>query len=75
MVAARGAAGMAAYGAGKAALEALTRSWAAEFGPAGVRANAVALGPSRTEVTKTMGDTLAAASPWGARTNRMRSPA
>jgi NAD(P)-dependent dehydrogenase (short-subunit alcohol dehydrogenase family) len=68
MVAARGAAGMAAYGATKAALEALTRSWAAEFGPAGVRVNAVALGPSRTEVTKSMGDmldTLAAASPLG----------
>jgi len=68
MVAARGAAGMAVYGASKAALEALTRSWAAEFGPAGVRVNAVALGPSRTEVTKSMGDmldTLAAASPLG----------
>jgi NAD(P)-dependent dehydrogenase (short-subunit alcohol dehydrogenase family) len=68
MVAARGAAGMAAYGASKAALEALTRSWAAEFGPAGVRVNAVALGPSRTEITKSMGDmidTLAAASPLG----------
>jgi len=68
MVAARGAAGMAAYGATKAALEALTRSWAAEFGPAGVRVNAVALGPSRTEVTKSMGDmldTLAVASPLG----------
>jgi NAD(P)-dependent dehydrogenase (short-subunit alcohol dehydrogenase family) len=56
VVAARGAAGMAAYGATKAAMEALTRSWAAEFGPAGVRVNAVALGPSRTE---------AAASPLG----------
>jgi NAD(P)-dependent dehydrogenase (short-subunit alcohol dehydrogenase family) len=59
---------MAAYGATKAALEALTRSWAAEFGPAGVRVNAVALGPSRTEVTKSMGDmldTFAAASPLG----------
>jgi NAD(P)-dependent dehydrogenase (short-subunit alcohol dehydrogenase family) len=68
MVAVRGAAGMAAYGASKAALEALTRSWAAEFGPAGVRVNAVALGPSRTEITKSMGDmldTLAAASPLG----------
>jgi NAD(P)-dependent dehydrogenase (short-subunit alcohol dehydrogenase family) len=66
MVASRGAAGMAAYGATKAALEALTRSWAAEYGPAGVRVNAVALGPTRTEVTRTMGDmldTLAAASP------------
>ena len=68
MVAARGAAGMAAYGASKAALEALTRSWAAEYGPAGVRVNTVALGPSRTEVTESMGemlDTLAAASPLG----------
>jgi NAD(P)-dependent dehydrogenase (short-subunit alcohol dehydrogenase family) len=68
MVAARGAAGMAAYGAGKAALEALTRAWAAEYGPAGVRVNTVALGPSRTEITKSMGDmldTLAAASPLG----------
>jgi NAD(P)-dependent dehydrogenase (short-subunit alcohol dehydrogenase family) len=68
MVAARGAAGMAAYGGSKAALEALTRSWAAEFGPAGVRVNAVALGPSRTEITRSMGDmldTLAAASPLG----------
>ena len=68
MVAVRGAAGMAAYGATKAALEALTRSWAAEFGPAGVQVNAVALGPSSTEVTKSMGDmldTFAAASPLG----------
>lgn len=59
---------MAAYGASKAALEALTRSWAAEYGPAGVRVNTVALGPSRTEITKSMGDlldTLAAASPLG----------
>lgn len=66
MVATRGAAGMAAYAATKAGLEALTRSWAAEYGPAGVRVNAVALGPTRTEVTRSMGDmldTLAAASP------------
>ncbi|WP_328315456.1 SDR family NAD(P)-dependent oxidoreductase [Streptomyces sp. NBC_00388] len=73
MVAARGAAGMAAYGASKAALEALTRAWAAEFGPAGVRVNAVALGPSRTEITQSMGDlldTLAAASPLGRASTR-----
>jgi NAD(P)-dependent dehydrogenase (short-subunit alcohol dehydrogenase family) len=66
MVAGRGAAGMAAYGATKAALESLTRSWAVEYGPAGVRVNAVALGPSRTEATERFGsmfDTLAAASP------------
>jgi NAD(P)-dependent dehydrogenase (short-subunit alcohol dehydrogenase family) len=48
MVAARGMAGMAAYGASKAALESLTRAWGAEHGPHGVRVNAVALGPTRT---------------------------
>ena len=35
----------AAYGATKAALTSMTRSWAAEFGPRGVRVNAVAAGP------------------------------
>ena len=48
MVAARGMAGMAAYGASKAALESLTRAWAAEYGPQGVRVNALALGPTLT---------------------------
>ena len=45
MAGAVGLAGGAAYGASKAALSALTRSWAAEFSPAGVRVNAVAPGP------------------------------
>jgi NAD(P)-dependent dehydrogenase (short-subunit alcohol dehydrogenase family) len=40
-----GLAGGAAYGATKAALAALTRAWAAEFSPSGVRVNAVAPGP------------------------------
>lgn len=40
-----GLAGGAAYGATKAALAALARSWAAEFSPSGVRVNAVAPGP------------------------------
>jgi NAD(P)-dependent dehydrogenase (short-subunit alcohol dehydrogenase family) len=36
------------YGASKAALELMTLVWADEFGPAGVRANAAAAGPTRT---------------------------
>jgi NAD(P)-dependent dehydrogenase (short-subunit alcohol dehydrogenase family) len=40
-----GLAGGAAYGATKAALASLTRSWAAEFSPQGVRVNTVAPGP------------------------------
>jgi NAD(P)-dependent dehydrogenase (short-subunit alcohol dehydrogenase family) len=40
-----GLAGGAAYSASKASMSALTRAWAAEFSPAGVRVNAVAPGP------------------------------
>ncbi len=40
--------GAAAYGAAKAALSSMTRSWAAEFSPSGVRVNAVAAGPIYT---------------------------
>jgi NAD(P)-dependent dehydrogenase (short-subunit alcohol dehydrogenase family) len=40
-----GLAGAAAYGATKAALASMTRSWAAEFSASGVRVNAVAAGP------------------------------
>jgi NAD(P)-dependent dehydrogenase (short-subunit alcohol dehydrogenase family) len=43
-----GLAGGAAYGATKAALAALTRSWAAEFSPQGVRVNTIAAGPVYT---------------------------
>ncbi|SEG75782.1 Short-chain dehydrogenase [Actinacidiphila yanglinensis] len=58
MVAGYGAAGMALYGSSKAALNLLTRAWAAEFGPQGVRVNAVQPGPTRTEGTVGMGDAL-----------------
>jgi NAD(P)-dependent dehydrogenase (short-subunit alcohol dehydrogenase family) len=51
MVANFGAAGMSLYGSSKAALQLLTKSWAAEFGPSGVRVNAVSPGPTRTEGT------------------------
>jgi NAD(P)-dependent dehydrogenase (short-subunit alcohol dehydrogenase family) len=40
-----GLAGGAAYGGTKAALTAMSRAWAAEFSPAGVRVNTVAPGP------------------------------
>jgi NAD(P)-dependent dehydrogenase (short-subunit alcohol dehydrogenase family) len=43
-----GLAGGAAYGATKATMASMTRSWAAEFSPAGVRVNAVAAGPVYT---------------------------
>src|SRR6202040_3417332 len=42
----------AAYGATKAALASFARSWAAEYGPAGVRVNAVAPGPVYTGAAK-----------------------
>src|SRR5712692_9488726 len=43
-----GLAGGAAYSATKAALASLTRSWAAEYSPRGVRVNTVAAGPTYT---------------------------
>jgi NAD(P)-dependent dehydrogenase (short-subunit alcohol dehydrogenase family) len=58
MVADFGADGMGLYGSTKAALALLTRSWAAEFGPRGVRVNAVSPGPTRTEGTAVMGEAL-----------------
>ena len=39
----------AGYGGSKAALESMTRSWAVEFGPAGIRVNAVCAGMIRTD--------------------------
>ena len=43
--------GLALYGATKAALEQLTRAWAAEYGPRGVAVNCVAPGPTRSPFT------------------------
>ena len=68
MVAHFGLDGMALYGSSKAALELLTKAWAAEFGPQGVRVNAVSPGPTRTEGTVRMGnglDELASVAPAG----------
>ncbi|MCI3928467.1 SDR family NAD(P)-dependent oxidoreductase [Streptomyces sp. AN091965] len=41
--------GASVYSASKAALDSLTRTWAAEFAEGGVRVNSVAPGPTRTE--------------------------
>jgi len=68
MAARFGIAGMGLYGSSKAALTLLTKSWAAEFGPSGVRVNAVSPGPTRTEGTEPMGselDVLASMAPAG----------
>jgi NAD(P)-dependent dehydrogenase (short-subunit alcohol dehydrogenase family) len=57
MVATIGLAGMSVYSASKAALESLTRTWAAEFASAGVRVNTVAPGPTRSDkVADAMGE-------------------
>src|SRR6202044_2497802 len=42
----------AAYGATKAALASLARSWSAEFGPAGVRVNSISPGPVYTNAAE-----------------------
>lgn len=52
MVAHFGQSGFGLYGATKAALTLLTRSWAAEFGPSGVNVNAISPGPTRTPWTE-----------------------
>jgi NAD(P)-dependent dehydrogenase (short-subunit alcohol dehydrogenase family) len=58
MVADFGLSGMSLYGSSKAAINLLTKSWAAEYGPSGVRVNAVSPGPTRTEGTEAMGEGL-----------------
>jgi NAD(P)-dependent dehydrogenase (short-subunit alcohol dehydrogenase family) len=58
MVADYGAPGMSLYGSSKAAINLLTKVWTAEYGPSGVRVNAVSPGPTRTEGTEAMGEAL-----------------
>jgi NAD(P)-dependent dehydrogenase (short-subunit alcohol dehydrogenase family) len=49
MAAQVGLSGGAAYSATKASMSAMTRAWAAEYSPSGVRVNAIAPGPVYTE--------------------------
>jgi len=58
MVADYGMSGTSVYGSSKAAINLLTKTWAAEYGPSGVRVNAVSPGPTRTEGTDAMGEGL-----------------
>jgi NAD(P)-dependent dehydrogenase (short-subunit alcohol dehydrogenase family) len=58
MVADYGVSGMSLHGSSKAAINLLTKAWAAEFGPGGVRVNAVRPGSTRTEGTDAMGEAL-----------------
>lgn len=59
-----GLAGGAAYGATKAAVAALTRSWAAEYSASGVRVNTIAAGPVCTRPeARDLFDTLGATTP------------
>lgn len=55
-VAHKGYAAAGLYGSAKASLLLLTKSWAAEFGPQGVRINAVSPGPIHTPGTDVMGE-------------------
>jgi NAD(P)-dependent dehydrogenase (short-subunit alcohol dehydrogenase family) len=58
MAADYGAPGMSLYGSSKAAINLLTKTWTAEYGPSGVRVNAISPGPTRTEGTEAMGEGL-----------------
>ncbi len=52
-----GLAGGAAYGATKATLASMTRSWAAEFSPSGVRVNAIVTGGAAPDRIEALGAT------------------
>jgi NAD(P)-dependent dehydrogenase (short-subunit alcohol dehydrogenase family) len=53
-----GMAHSALYSATKAAIHSLTKSWAAEYGPSGVRVNTVAPGPTITPIMAAYADRI-----------------
>src|SRR5436853_3691526 len=58
MVSDYGVSGMSLYGSSKAAINLLTKAWAAEYGPSGVRVNVVSPGPTSNEGPEGMGESL-----------------
>jgi NAD(P)-dependent dehydrogenase (short-subunit alcohol dehydrogenase family) len=58
MVADYGASGVSLYGSSKAAINLLTKAWTAEYGPSGIRINAVSPERTRTEGTDAFGEGL-----------------
>ena len=54
----RGIPGVSLYGSSKAAINHLTKVWAAEYGPSGVRVNTVSPGPTNTEGTASMAEMM-----------------
>ena len=76
MIASNALPGRSVYAASKAAVEALTRAWAVEFSPSGVRVNTVAPGPVGTEaVLERLGPELVAKVGAGTILKRIATPA
>lgn len=73
-MATKGIAGASMYASSKAAVETLTKVWSAEFGPSGVRVNAVSPGPIATEGTATFGAEGLKAFHTGTPANRIGQP-
>ncbi|WP_371786534.1 SDR family NAD(P)-dependent oxidoreductase [Streptosporangium subroseum] len=71
----KGAVGPAIYGSSKAAVGLLTKSWAAEFGPSGVRVNEVSPGAVLTEGTQRVFGEAVHDFPNGTPANRVGTPA